>query len=169
MLGMRSKDASGSALAKKRTGVLTSSPQLADMLAKFQCDSTRRHLVLEGGRPKACEEYPDEFCELVCREVLSERTRDSRDVTYEINLLTSLLTDQENAEQVASAPAYEYSQAPPPETSPPVQREGCGPLALPNMPHDNGSQKLMKTTCRSTMKTPRRNAGDSGNCAPEVS
>ena len=60
-------------------------------------------------------------------------------------------------------------KAPPPETSPPVQREGCGPLALPNMPHDSGSQKLMKTTCRSTMKTPPRNAGDSGNCAPEVS
>ena len=55
MLGMRSKDASGSAPAKKRTGVMTNSPELADTLAKFQSDSTHRRVVLEGGRPKACE------------------------------------------------------------------------------------------------------------------
>ena len=36
MLGVRSKDASGSAPAKKRTGVMTISPVLADTLAKFQ-------------------------------------------------------------------------------------------------------------------------------------
>ena len=69
MFGMRSKDASGSAPAKKRTGVMTNSPELADTLAKFQCDSTHRHVVLEGGRPKACEEYPDEFCKVVLRAV----------------------------------------------------------------------------------------------------
>ena len=65
MLGMRSKDASSSAPAKKRTGVMTNSPELADTLAKFEGESTHRHVVLEGGRLKACEEYPDEFCEVV--------------------------------------------------------------------------------------------------------
>ena len=51
MLGMKSNDARGSAPAKKRTGVMTNSQQLADTFAKFQCDSTHRHVVLEGGRP----------------------------------------------------------------------------------------------------------------------
>ena len=59
MLGMRSKDASGSAPAKKRTGVMTNSLELDDSLAKFQCDSTHRHVVLEGGRSKGCEDYPN--------------------------------------------------------------------------------------------------------------
>ena len=54
-----------------------------------------------GGRIKQCEIYPDTFCELVCREVLSERIEDSRDVTSEVNFLMSL----ENAEQEARAPA----------------------------------------------------------------
>ena len=69
MLGMRSKDASGSAPAKKRTSVMTNSPELADAFAQFQCDSSHRHVVLEGGRAKACQEYPDEFCEVVLRAI----------------------------------------------------------------------------------------------------
>ena len=48
-----------------------------------------------GGRIKQCEVYPDAFCELVCREVLSERTAadsgvDGRDVTAEMNFLMGL-------------------------------------------------------------------------------
>ena len=87
MLGMRSKDASGSAPAKKRTGVMTNSPELADTLAKFQCDSTHRHVVLEGGRPKACEEYPDEFCEVVLRAVQKGLGTKSTAQTLEVNTL----------------------------------------------------------------------------------
>ena len=88
MLGMRSKDASGSAPAKKRTGVMTNSPELADTLAKFQCDSTHRHVVLEGGRPKACEEYPDEFCEVVLRAVQHGWGMKSTAQTLEVNTLS---------------------------------------------------------------------------------
>ena len=69
MLGMRSKDTSGGAPAKKRTSVMTNSPELADRLARFHCDSTRGRVVFEGGRPKACEEYPDKFCKVVLRAV----------------------------------------------------------------------------------------------------
>ena len=48
-----------------------------------------------GGRIKQCEVYPDMFCELVCRETLSERDEanggvDDRDATAEINFLMSL-------------------------------------------------------------------------------
>ena len=50
-----------------------------------------------GGRIKQCEVYLDIFCELVCREVLSERNEadsgvDDRDVTAEMNVLMSLET-----------------------------------------------------------------------------
>ena len=58
------------------------------------------------GRIKQCEVYPEAFCELVCKEVLSERTMDSRDVTAEGNFLMSL----ECAEQVARAPASNGSR-----------------------------------------------------------
>ena len=90
MLGMRSKDASGSAPAKKRTGVMTNSPELADTLAKFQCDSTHRHVVLEGGRPKACEEYPDEFCEVVLRAIQKGLGTKSTAHTLEVNALSGV-------------------------------------------------------------------------------
>ena len=48
-----------------------------------------------GGRIKQCEVYPDMFCELVCRETVSERDKanggvDDRDVTAEMNFLMSL-------------------------------------------------------------------------------
>ena len=43
-----------------------------------------------GGRIKQCEVCPDAFCELVCSEVLSERTEDDRDITAEMHFLVSL-------------------------------------------------------------------------------
>ena len=88
MLGMRSKDASGSAPAKKRTGVMTNSPDLNDTLAKFQFDSTHRCVVLAGGRPNACEEYPDEFCEVVLRAVQKGLGMKSTAQTLEVNTLS---------------------------------------------------------------------------------
>ena len=87
MLGMRSKDASGSAPAKKRTGVMANSPELADTLAKFQCDSTHRRVVLEGWCPKALEEYPNEFCEVVLRAIQKGLGTKSTAYTLEVNAL----------------------------------------------------------------------------------
>ena len=48
-----------------------------------------------GARIEQCEVYPEAFCELVCREVLTERAEASdgandRHVTAEINVLMSL-------------------------------------------------------------------------------
>ena len=69
MLGMTSKDKFGASPAKKRTSVVTNSEELAKTLGQHQCDSLRRHVTLEGGRPKACEKYPDMFCEKVLKAV----------------------------------------------------------------------------------------------------
>ena len=88
MLRMRSRDASGSAPAKKRIGVMTISPELADTLAKFQCDSTHRHVVLEGGRLKACQEYPDEFFEVVLRAIQKGFCVNSKAYTLDVNSLS---------------------------------------------------------------------------------
>ena len=72
MLGMTSKDKFGAGPAKKRTSVVTNSEELAKTLGQHQCDSLRRHVTLEGGRAKACEKYPDMFCEKVLKAVQRE-------------------------------------------------------------------------------------------------
>ena len=91
---------------KKRTGVVTNSSSLAKALLQHQCSRLHTHANTMSGRIKQCEVYPDAFCELVCKEVLSERTMDSRDVTAEMNFLMSL----ECAEQEARAPAATSSR-----------------------------------------------------------
>ena len=60
---------------KKRTSVATNSKQLARALLQRQFPGTHTHANTIGGRIKQCEVYPDTSCELVCREVLSERIR----------------------------------------------------------------------------------------------
>ena len=65
MLGMKSSDDQGEALAKKRTKIVTNSKAIADELEKYQCDGLHRHVILESGRPKACERYPDKFCQVI--------------------------------------------------------------------------------------------------------
>ena len=75
---------------KKRTSVVTNSSRLAKALLQRQCPGFFEHANTMGGRIKQCEVYPDSFCELVCREVLSERTEDDRDITAEMIVLMSL-------------------------------------------------------------------------------
>ena len=65
MLGMKSNDDQGEALAKKRTKIVTNSKAIADKLEKYQCDCLNKHVTLESGRPKACERYPDKFCQVI--------------------------------------------------------------------------------------------------------
>jgi hypothetical protein len=66
MMGMKSTDRDGVVRpAKKRTKVLTNSGHIATALVKAQCSGQHKHVVLDSGRPKACEEYPEKFCEAV--------------------------------------------------------------------------------------------------------
>ena len=74
MLGMKSADEQGEGPAKKRTKVATNSRAIAAALEHYQCDGLHRHVILEGGRPKAFEKYPDEFCKVVLEAFNSETT-----------------------------------------------------------------------------------------------
>ena len=75
MAGMKSIDDQGEAPARKRTGILTNSNAVADMLRQFQCDGMHRHVRLLGGKAKYCERYPEEFCEKVCKTVMMEKMK----------------------------------------------------------------------------------------------
>ena len=63
--------------AKKRTGIFTNSPALALALKSLQCDGAHAHGGLTDGRARKCQEYPEEFCEAVCKTVIGERNRGS--------------------------------------------------------------------------------------------
>ena len=67
MLGMVSEDEFGRGAARKRTAVAANSEMIAAELEMTQCDGSHRHVALLGGRPRACHEYTEEFCHLVCR------------------------------------------------------------------------------------------------------
>ena len=71
-LGMKSEDEHGTGPAQKRTSVMTNSEALAKELSRHRCQRNHRHVPLVDGRARACQEYPDEFCELVCRTVMRE-------------------------------------------------------------------------------------------------
>ena len=62
----------GSALAKKRTTVMTNSSNISDVLRMAQCAKLHKHVPLEGGKATACEVYPDKFVELICEGVRKE-------------------------------------------------------------------------------------------------
>lgn len=69
---MRSKDAQGEGLVKKRTKVMTNSTRFAKRLMKAQCTQDHRHVPLVNYRAGACQEYTDEFCDEVCQSVKEE-------------------------------------------------------------------------------------------------
>ena len=64
-MGMTSEDENGVAPAKKRTIIVANSLSLASALSHNECDGGHRHVELVNGRAKACEKYPDKFCEVV--------------------------------------------------------------------------------------------------------
>ena len=74
-LGMKIEEGEGLGLkpVKKRTSVVTNSVTLATELKRRQCKGDHVHANTFGGRIKQCEIYPEEFCELICRTVSSER------------------------------------------------------------------------------------------------
>ena len=72
-LGMKTVDNQGrEAAAKKRTGVLTNSQAVADLLQEAQCRRDHRHQQLLDGRAGPCQKYTDKFCRLVCEGIKRE-------------------------------------------------------------------------------------------------
>ena len=100
MLGMTSKDKFGASPAKNGTSVVTNSEELAKTLGQHQCDSLRRHVTLEGGRAKACEKYPDMFCEKVLKAVqrVIENDNSSRTPSRSMRTDISQLTRAETTD-----------------------------------------------------------------------
>ena len=70
MLGMLATDKVGRpAAAKKRMTVLTNSPAVATLLREAQCKSEHLLAPLLEGRAGPCQEYPDQFCKLICEAI----------------------------------------------------------------------------------------------------
>ena len=67
-LGMHSKGYP----VKKRTRVMTNSPQIANRLANFQCVGSHWHIPLMNGRASACQVYPRAFCAQIYLELKQE-------------------------------------------------------------------------------------------------
>ena len=101
-LGMCSADKWGPGLVKKRTSIVTNSADLALGLGKQQCTQDHRHVILMEGRAGPCQQYPEQFCDYVCRTVMKEKNKiignaalmrlglshqEARDITMTINEL----------------------------------------------------------------------------------
>ena len=72
-LGMETMGRSGEAMAaKKRTTVMTNSPNVSEVLRQAQCEGKHTHEQLVGGKANNCEVYPDKFVELVCEGIRKE-------------------------------------------------------------------------------------------------
>ena len=73
-LGMLTTDRQGKpTAAKKRTTVMTNSPVVATVLHEAQCRSKRLHAPLLEGRAGPCQQYPDQFYELICEGIKREK------------------------------------------------------------------------------------------------
>ncbi len=102
MVGMQATDQDGEGAAKKRTGVLSNSEEISKALEDRQCDKKHRHVVLTGGKAKACEVYPDEFCELICTAAMEDKQKSQRslyrvtDVTREVDAMPTPHEDDED-------------------------------------------------------------------------
>ena len=71
--GMQTMDNQGhGGLARKRTKVMTNSKYVAEALRHHQCNGKHQHVVLDGGKAKACERYPEAFSELIVRALMRE-------------------------------------------------------------------------------------------------
>ena len=81
---------------KKRTGIMTNSVRLQGVLRGLQCPGHHSHAAIFGQDARDCQEYPDEFCDLVCSTLMIEKNevngilgeiRQAEDITGEINAL----------------------------------------------------------------------------------
>ena len=93
-LGMTTRDEDGEeAAARKRTGVLTNSKNIAEALRVAQCTGAHKHVHLINGRAGPCQKYPDKFVKLICAGIQKEvedlkwrdKTLKDLDITQAIN------------------------------------------------------------------------------------
>ena len=73
MAGMVSSRGGEGEKVKKRTGVMTNSPEVVSELKKLQCDNTHSHTWLIDGKAKECERYADLFCEIICKAAMTDK------------------------------------------------------------------------------------------------
>ena len=66
--GLTASDEFGEALVRKRTKMLTNSPEVARRVAR-KCTGDHRHVHLVGGRAKRAQLYPRAFSRAVCEGV----------------------------------------------------------------------------------------------------
>ena len=72
-LGMKIKNKLEETTAtRKKTAVMTNSQAITLLLREAQRQSEHSHTPLLGGRAGPCQEYPSEFCSLVCEKVKRE-------------------------------------------------------------------------------------------------
>ena len=110
MLGMKTHDDMGQeTAAQKRTQIMTNSQAVATVLLEAQCRGEHKHTQLLGGRAKACQEYTDEFCDLVCmavkRELDTVRWRDKMNDCFDITkTFGKLLSVQQKVDELPVPP-----------------------------------------------------------------
>ena len=79
MLGMTSPTENGPSPVLKPTGILTNSNCIASLLQEFRCHGQHEHIQLTGGRARACEQYPDKFCDVVMQGLQRELENNKMD------------------------------------------------------------------------------------------
>ena len=70
--GMVASDEFGEALVRKRTKILTNSPEIARKVAR-RCSGDHRHVHLIGGKAKRAQLYPRAFSRAVCEGVAAQK------------------------------------------------------------------------------------------------
>ena len=70
--GMESEDDGGKGLVRKRTKILTNSPEVARRVAR-KCTGDHRRVNLIGGRAKRAQLYPRAFSRAVCEGVAAQK------------------------------------------------------------------------------------------------
>ena len=106
-LGMETMGRSGEAMAaKKRTTVMTNSPNVSEVLRQAQLAGKHSHKQLVGGKAKNCEVYPDTVVELVCegirKEILDAKSRGQMARQFDMgNAIEKLMKIQTSLDDLA--------------------------------------------------------------------
>ena len=79
---MMAEDPGGTGLVKKPTGIMTNSAELARELERT-CSGGHRHISLINGRARACQVYPEMFCEATCRGIQKQLRKDEHELKRE--------------------------------------------------------------------------------------
>ena len=90
--GLQSTDGKGTALARKRIGFLTNAVCVAQRLSR-RCPNrpgyqVHRHVVLDNGRPKAAQVYPDKLCKEICLGIQEQVQKDREGQFLSANIVT---------------------------------------------------------------------------------